>query len=165
MNKYIINNNTVTMYTSKGQSFIFDLEDLEKVKQYTWCMDSKRGYVIAYDKTTKKNIYLHRLIMNATDRKDFVDHIYNKRNDNRKSELRICSNAQNLRNRGLNKNNKSGCNGVSFNTTKKIWQAHININGKLKNLGTFKVKEEAIQARKQAEQIYYKDFAPTLEVN
>lgn len=45
--------------------------------------------------------------------------------------------------------------GTCFNKSVNKWQARININGKRKFLGYFLTREEAIAARKQAEQKYF----------
>lgn len=45
--------------------------------------------------------------------------------------------------------------GTSFSKLRNKWQAQININGKTKNLGLFLTQEEAIAARKTAEQKYF----------
>lgn len=45
--------------------------------------------------------------------------------------------------------------GTSFNKSCNKWQAQININGKQKYLGRFLTREEAIAARKAAEQKYF----------
>lgn len=45
--------------------------------------------------------------------------------------------------------------GTSFNKSCNKWQAQININGKRKSLGYFLTQEEAIAARKTAEQKHF----------
>lgn len=45
--------------------------------------------------------------------------------------------------------------GTSFNKACNKWQAYIKINGKDKHLGLFLTREEAIAARKTAEQKYF----------
>lgn len=56
------------------------------------------------------------------------------------------------------KNNTSGVTGVCFNTTTKRWTAQITFKGKRTHLGTFINKEDAIKARKYAEEKLHKDF-------
>ena len=60
-----------------------------------------------------------------------------------------------LENRKLNCNNKSGVRGVCYSKSKKKWVAYIKLQYKHISLGTFKTKEEAVQARLKAEQQYY----------
>lgn len=53
--------------------------------------------------------------------------------------------------RAMQYNNTSGCSGVHWDKVHEKWVARIYINGKRKCLGSFKSKEDAIAARKQAE--------------
>lgn len=79
---------------------------------------------------------------------DMIDHINGDKQDNRLSNLRLSDSLQNMRNRGKNKNNSSGYNGVYLNGSK--YRARIKINGKLINLGTFDSIEDAVNARVRA---------------
>jgi len=58
------------------------------------------------------------------------------------------------RNQNISLNNSSGYNGISINKCGNFY-TYITINYKRKYLGTYKTLEEAIQARKQAEKIYW----------
>lgn len=62
----------------------------------------------------------------------------------------------------LHKSNKSGHKGVRYNEQRKKWTAHIGFQGKQITLGYFNNKEDAIAARKKAEEKYHK---PILEGN
>jgi len=75
-----------------------------------------------------------------------IDHRNGCRSDNRLLNLRVCTNAENGQNRGLNKNNTSGYVGVSFDRKNACWQAHIRVNGERHKLGVFKDIEEAAAA-------------------
>ena len=69
---------------------IIDIEDVDKVNFTSWYLD-KNGYVVSKCKQTKnKGIYLHRLILNA-EKMDVVDHINHNTLDNRKENLRLCT--------------------------------------------------------------------------
>jgi hypothetical protein len=58
--------------------------------------------------------------------------------------------------RKLNKNNTSGVKGVSWNKSKKKWDAKIWFKGKGIYLGRFPNKQDAITARLEAEDKYFK---------
>lgn len=58
--------------------------------------------------------------------------------------------------RALSMINTSGVRGVSYNSSLKKWQASIGFQGKRITLGRFNTKEEAVKARKDAEEKYYK---------
>lgn len=53
------------------------------------------------------------------------------------------------------KNNTSGYKGVSFCKERDNWEVHINVHNKRKFLGRYKTLEEAIQVRKEAEEVYF----------
>lgn len=60
----------------------------------------------------------------------------------------------------LNQNNTSGVTGVYLQKKTNKWKASIKFQGKNIQLGTFTEKDEAIAARKEAEEIL---FNPLLE--
>ncbi|WQZ00671.1 HNH homing endonuclease [Xanthomonas phage NP1] len=79
-----------------------------------------------------------------------LDHINGVRDDNRFSNLRECSPAENHQNRGKRSDNSSGIPGVGWRKEKKKWQAYIKLNGKQIFLGYFDTIEEAAAARAAA---------------
>ncbi len=134
-------------YTHKGEEFYFDLEDYIKIKDYCWLTDSD-GYIIT--RHNNKNILLHRLIMNVTDKNVVVDHIYHKVYDNRKSQLRLATSHEN------SLNNK--CKGVYWDNTYNKWIAQLTYNKKKHSKG-FHSYEEAREYRKYLEEKYFGEFA------
>lgn len=54
--------------------------------------------------------------------------------------------------RRTSKNNTSGAKGVTWDKSRKKWRAQINFKGKNHNLGRFTNKQDAINARKKAEE-------------
>ena len=145
-------------YTSKGDTFYFDLEDYDKIKDYCWHVNQYCGYLEgqSYGITYK----FHREIMGLSkeNKSVFVDHINHNKLDNRKENLRLCSNSENCKNRNIAKNNKSGVTGVTWSKQMNKWKANIGVDNKLIHLGFFSDKEKAIEARKEAELLYYKEF-------
>lgn len=131
-----------------------DIEDIEKIKKYKWSLDGF-GYVQAYIPQT---IRLHRLLLNAPKGMD-VDHINHDTLDNRKSNLRICNRSQNTINGKKRITNKSGVPGVNWNKQHKKWEARVWQNYKTIRLGFFIDFNEAVKARREAEQKYYGKFA------
>lgn len=143
-------------YTDKGEEFYFDIEDYEKIRRYHWWKDDN-GYIVT--QTKRKSILLHRLVMNACDQNVDVDHIYHDEYDARKENLRKCSHRENLSNRVLSKNNTSGHIGVRWDKRNQKWVSTISCNGRSYYLGAFKNIEDAIIARKTAEEKYFGEFA------
>lgn len=81
-----------------------------------------------------------------------VDHKNQVRDDNRWRNLRKSSYAINNKNVSMQKRNTSGYVGVNYHKETKKWQATIGVNGKLVGLGYFDKKEDAVSARKEAEE-------------
>lgn len=152
-------------YTSKNEPFYFDLEDYDKIKDYCWYINKNDGYLYAnYNCENKQTtIKMHRVVMSLNDSQNDieVDHIHgNKtRNDNRKSNLRLANKNQNRMNVGLFSNNTSGVTGVTFDKTKNKWVSRIGYYNKSIRLGAFDSKEDAINARKNAEEKYFGEWS------
>ena len=148
-------------YTLKGEPFWFDKEDYDLVKMYCWSYDSS-GYLTARDKNTKKIIYLHRLLMGINNSNFDVDHKRHPKKkehkvDNRKSNMQIKTRSQNNMNRSLDSRNTSGVTGVYWDKSRNKWSVSISVNNKKIYIGRFNNKDEAIQARKNAEIKYFGD--------
>jgi hypothetical protein len=137
-----------------GEKFIIDYDDEEKIKGKYWTV--KNGYAQSFYEG-RSNL-LHRVIMNPPENM-VVDHINRNTLDNRKENLRICTDHQNVLNKKISKNNKSGYTGVYHN--KERWVSVIFYNGKTIHLGTYKNIEDAISARLDAEEKYFGEYAPT----
>lgn len=158
-NKYQIKNGIAIFETKSGISFIVDVDDVEKILDYGWNVN-KKGYVVASSRHRTKNgrinLRLHRLITDCPSHM-VVDHINHDTLDNRKSNLRVCTQDENMRNRNPDRHSKSGIKGVYPENGK--WRAMISYNRKQYRLGTFADINEAIQARQKAEVHFYGDFA------
>ena len=87
-----------------------------------------------------------------------IDHEDGNGLNNKINNLRLATRSENGRNRGLNKNNTSGVTGVYWNKARNKWMALIKVNGEQKYLGLYINKEDAIQARKEAEKKYFGKF-------
>ena len=142
-------------YTSKGDTFYFDLEDYDKIKDYCWYKSGE--YFATNDSKNHKLILLHRLIVNAPDDK-VVDHKNHLEYDNRKQNLRVCEYSDNTHNMSNTSRNTSGVKGVCWYKSINSWHSRITIDGKTVSLGYYKSFDDAVKARKKAEKKYYGEF-------
>jgi hypothetical protein len=142
--------------TNTNREFYFDLEDYDKIKDYCWCeyLVQKRYSTLRTNKDGKY-INMHQLLGFKN-----YDHIDRNELNNRKNNLRECTERQNHMNRSLNRNNTSGVSGVAWDKSNSCWRAQIGINKKYIKLGSFIEKRDAIICRLKAEVEYYGEFAP-----
>lgn len=164
-NRYEDKGDYVVMYTTKDEPFFVDKEDFDKVKNICWSKNN--GGYLTGNAGNRKIVMLHRYIMDAPDDM-LVDHVHGSetKHDNRRSNLRLATRAQNQMNVKLSVNNTSGCTGVYYKKDMNKWIAQIGIGryedtGKVrcKYLGAYENIEDAIKARKEAEEQYYGEFS------
>ncbi len=131
---------------------------------YSWFLTGK-NYLKSggYPTTTinGKQYKMHRLIAErmGLDCANQIDHIDGDTYNNQRKNLRAATNSQNQMNMGLRDTNKSGHTGVHWHIRDQVWQAYIWINRNCIHLGNYNRIEQAIFARKIAEQKYFKEFA------
>lgn len=140
-----------------------DTEDYEKIKSLNWWSkkSGRNHYVYTHDRKTRKSIFLHRLIMNA-DGEFIVDHITGDTLDNRKENLRICKQFENVRNQQVHFDKKIPYKGVinlGPRFTIRPYLARITIDYKTFYLGYYKTAEEAALAYNEAAVRYHGKFA------
>ena len=80
-----------------------------------------------------------------------IDHLNRVRSDNRISNLRLATQAENKQNTSLRRDSTSGHKGVSWHKRDKKWVAEIKLHGKKHYLGYFNNINDAIAARKSEE--------------
>tara|TARA_R100001369_G_C3214878_1_gene148791 strand:+ start:42 stop:539 length:498 start_codon:yes stop_codon:yes gene_type:complete len=88
-----------------------------------------------------------------------LDHIDGDRANNRLDNLRPASLSQNQYNRKLNKNNKSGFKGVSYNSRSKMFYASIRHQTQRIFLGSYNTPEEADAVVRAAREELHGNFA------
>jgi hypothetical protein len=90
-----------------------------------------------------------------------VDHINRNSLDNRKSNLRAATAAQNMWNRCKEKKAKATSiyKGVGWARQRKCWRAEIWANGRRMSLGHFKSEVDAAKAYDRAARKYHGQFA------
>ena len=102
------------------------------------------------------SLYIHRIIWVMMTGKQplTIDHLDGNGLNNKWVNLRSVSHRINTKNQLMHKTNTSGVSGVCFRKDSNKWRARIMVDDKPINLGTFKAKEDAIEARLEAEKKY-----------
>ena len=152
------------VYNLKGEvktETIFDLEDKEQIEKYKWGL-SKSGYICRLERGRRCNprhsIYLHKFILNSKSKQ--VDHINQNKLDNRKINLRPCTNQQNNWNKKLtSRKSKTKYKNIML-TKQDTFMVSIKLNGEPHYFGTHKTLEKAIKARNIGLCSLFGDFAP-----
>ena len=145
---------------SQNKLAIVDDEDYDYLNQFTWYAVKYKYtyYSVKCNYKYKKNDYMHRIIMNCPDGK-FIDHINHNGIDNRKENLRICTEKENQGNRKLNKNNTSGFRGVFKDKCSNKWRARIRLGKNIrKHLGYFTNINDAKKAYDKAAKKHFGKF-------
>jgi hypothetical protein len=152
------------IFTKKGEEILVDDCDYERLCEFCWFLN--KGYAVTNIRHNgkQKKQSMHRLIMNVTDPKIFVDHINQNKIDNRRENLRLCTCAENQRNRGASKNSQSGIKGLCYCKQNNRWIAHIKLNNKShkKSFSCKKypdAKELAIQWLEDNRPLFHGDFS------
>ncbi len=153
---------------TRGQAAIVDDEDYEWLMQWKWYADYSRSKFYARRLQrigiTDVKITMHRMLLGL--KPDDIkrgDYINGNSLDNRKSNLRICTQANNCKNRGSNLNATSRFKGVSYKKRDEIWVAQITVDKKKLWLGQFPYTSEgevaAAKCYDEAAKKYFKEFA------
>lgn|SRR3990167_633540 len=138
---------------------IVDDEDFDYLSSFSWCFGS-----VGYPETRtsvaegRKLKRMHSLIL-KTPKGLMCDHINGNKLDNRKSNLRLCTMMENMRNRNKTSTNKSGYKGVYFEEYTGKWKAQIKYGNKNHNLGRFEKLKDAAKAYNMAAIENFGEFA------
>ena len=141
--------------SNTGAEFYVDAEDFDLIKGYCWYENVRTDTNTLRTTVNGKFITMHCLLGF-----NHYDHIDRNELNNRKYNLRKCTQQENCRNRSLMSNNTSGITGVSWNKKANKWVAYIKTSEANIYLGSFANIDEAIETRLKAEQKYFGDFAP-----
>ena len=141
--------------TKKKIYTLVDDSDYERLTKYNWYLTTS-GYVRHHYWVGKRSdcIQMHRLLLSAPQGMQ-VDHINGNKLDNRRYNLRLCSNSQNGFNRKAYKTNTSGYKGVYFCKQKNKWIAQLSVNGRHISVGAFmSAKDASIAYNKKAKEVH-----------
>jgi hypothetical protein len=143
-----------------GAIAVIDEEDAGLVSGFTW-RTNHNGYATAYGgggRANKSHVFMHRLIAKPPPGK-VIDHIDGNALNNRRSNLRVCTQAENCRNTKRRPGGHSALKGVTRFTTKRLkkwyWKAYI----AGKHIGYFDTEVEAARAYDEKARILFGQFA------
>ena len=145
---------------------LLDAKNIDRILQHRWTLHGGHTNWCKYA-TNNKVGTMHRLILN-TPKDMYTDHINGNGLDNRESNLRICTPAENSRNAKAGPNNTSGFKGVSYmqptkkmtaSTLLKPWIASIQSQRKNTTIGLYATKEAAALAYDAVAKVKFKEFA------
>ncbi len=131
----------------KGTVLVDDV-DFEEMSKWKWCL--REGYAARYVRVGEdhktKNVSMHRIIARALE-DEMVDHINQNRLDNRRANLRLCTQSQNTCNMKVKKTSKTQVKGVfprkGDQYKKSPWRARVKKDGIVYLDRQFKTIEEA----------------------
>lgn len=131
----------------KKYEVFVDTADLKRLYWFEWVLSRPKGRESFHVRATKRGPRLHRLVMDAPEDR-VVDHIDQDPLNNRKSNLRLATMAENVANTGARQSTRDGdptCGfkGVSLCRRSGRYRAQIFIEGKSRSLGYFDSPEQA----------------------
>lgn len=172
-NKIKVFKTRIQVDVGRGRFFIADVEDLDKIKKYTW-----RFGGAAETEKTKPNKYittsywdgfktnelrLHRYLLGikkGEHRSTFIDHIDRNPLNNRKANLRAASPYQSSLNRAAFKTSRSGVPCVHRRKDTGKYRVVITALGRRISLGQFDTLEEAEARAIAAKNLYHGEYSP-----
>lgn len=154
---------------SRGLTTEIDDADWPIVAQYKWKANKARGSFYAISRYSidgvRKHVLMHRLLLGVFDRNVLVDHKDNNSLNNRRSNLRTCTHAENMRNSKVRAHSKSGVKNVSYIKVNGVmrWVATVRLNGKRHRKSFWNIEDATACAIAMRERLHG-DFAAPLGV-
>ena len=149
---------------TQGHFAIVDPQDYQRLNKYKWRLCRTRGKNALYAERSMRlpggkysRLLMHRQLIKPPEGY-VIDHINGCGLDNRRTNLRLATAAQNAWN-SKKRNPRSGYKGVWFAGDKGLWRAAIVCHGRRIHLGYFTDKIDAARAYDAAARKYYGEFA------
>jgi AP2 domain/HNH endonuclease len=145
---------------TKGYEAVIDSSCIGVVSGWRWSVKITpwntyaRGRRVVDGKV--ENVLMHRLLISEAGKE--TDHKDCNGLNNKLSNLRVATSAQNQFNQRLRKDNKSGVKGVYWCKRGKRWRAQIRVNGKHIYLGSYTDKNDAAAAYAKASAEMHGEF-------
>jgi len=164
-NNIVVVGDLALIELTKGHTAVIDADDFDTIRDYKWRSSKGKGTNYAcsglrLDDGRVKTLFLHRLLMKPS--KGFVvDHINGDGLDNRRSNLRVVTVAQNNLNSRVRSDSTTGIKGAYYDKRKGSYYSHIKRGDKRIYLGTFSTAEEAADAYAKASRELHGEFGRT----
>ena len=149
---------------TQGKYALVEVEDFEELSKYKWHAEKSRTNCYACRSIKlpdgrRKSISMHRWLINPPQGL-LVDHQNRVSLDNRRSNLRPATPAQNSYNRGKSRRKStSKYKGVSLLKRTGKWRSAIGFEGRTISLGSFTSEKQAALAYDLAAKRYHREFA------
>jgi AP2 domain. len=154
-----------TIQLTKGYVAIVDAADYLRLSAYKWHAAEVTGGLVYAARRAKVDgkwrlVYMHREILGLEcGDKRKGDHESGDTLDNRRSNIRIATHAQNIANQKRRSDNRSGYRGVHWAGDRKRWRAQIKVLGRVYHLGEYVSPIDAAKAYDRAAREHFGEFA------
>jgi len=144
-----------------GRVALLDVDDWMYAQSYRWYVHpgvrTEYARTNTWDICTQKGhgVLLHQMLTGWVQ----ADHHDGDGLNNRRSNLRPASGAQNNGNRRPQRAARSRFKGVSWETSARKWRARIGVEGRIVSLGCFSAEEEAARAYDKAAAEHFGEYA------
>lgn len=137
-----------TIPLTNGKVAIVDNNDFDSLSMYKW-RDingyARTEWMIKYKRFRVK---MHQMIIGKASDGFVIDHINRNRLDNRRSNLRFCTQKENTNNR-----NRNACKGYTKIKKYDRWQVQMSYKGKMRYFGLYGCREDASLAANVIQQL------------
>lgn len=143
-----------------NKTVLIDANDYNVFREYSWHASTCKKSTYVLSNHSKPALRLHRLLMNCPEGM-VVDHINGNGLDNRRKNLRICTVAENNRNKKPERleTNTSKYKGVYWRPERKKWIARLWHNNKKIQFGSFVKEIDAALAYNAGAKRVFGEFA------
>lgn len=147
------------------KTVLLDDDDYNLLSKYNWHFTTSNGKIfyavrnIQLGPKKRTVIKMHRAILQLTERATVVDHIDGDGLNNQRSNLRVCTQGENVKNMRAKSSNKTGFKGVKYLKRIRKYMARITVNYEHIYLGVYHDPITAAQKYNEAATKYFGEFA------